>query len=62
MHPIRNTFLWVVGLCVLLIITGKIPKSELDWQIVCVGAILFWLCAGLLFVARWLYHFVRGAS
>lgn len=58
MHPIRNAIIWVVGFFALIILAGKIPKAEVDWRIVDLGAILFWCFAGIMLFIRWAHHFV----
>lgn len=58
MHTFRNVLIWIVGLIVILVIEGKLPRSEMEWRIIGLGAFLFWLGAGALLTVRWLYQFV----
>lgn len=57
---VLNMFIWVVGFVVLLILAGKIPARLVEWRIIELGAMVFWLFAGLILFIRFVWTFRRG--
>ncbi len=55
-----NAIIWILGLVALVILAGKIPAAWVEWRIIELGGIVFWLFAGMILLVRFVWTFRRG--